>query len=90
MMYCNIFTYFVWKANSRWFFTEGKLNGDWYHVEIVLRVRAPLQVPDEDVPVVAGRQDDAGVEWVRLQDKNLSLVALERRGTLVLSWGELS
>lgn len=56
-----------------------------YHVEVMLCVRAALQVPDEDVPVVAGRQDDAGVEGVRLQHKHLGLVALRRRRTLVWS-----
>lgn len=47
-----------------------------YHVEVVLCVPSPQQVPDEDVPVMAGRQDDPGVEGVRLQDKHLGLVAL--------------
>lgn len=56
-----------------------------YHVEVMLCVRAALQVPDEDVPVVAGRQDDAGVKGVRLQHKHLGLVALRRRRTLVWS-----
>lgn len=57
----------------------------------MLRVCAALQVPDEDVPVVAGRQDDARVEGVRLQHKHLGLVALWRRHTLVWTleggWG---
>lgn len=57
-----------------------------YHVEVVLRVCSPLQIPDEDVPVMAGRQDDPGVERVRLQDKHLSLVALNKTNTLVRTW----
>lgn len=54
-----------------------------YHVEVVLRVCPPLQIPNEDVPVMAGRQDDPGVERVWLQDKHLSLVALNKTHTLV-------
>lgn len=50
-----------------------------YHVEVVLRVRPSLQIPYEDVPVVASRQDDPGVEGVRLQHKHLGLVALETK-----------
>lgn len=57
-----------------------------YHVEVVLRVCSPLQIPDEDVPVMAGRQDDPGVERVRLQDKHLSLMALNKTHTLVRTW----
>lgn len=57
-----------------------------YHVEVVLRVCPPLQIPDEDVPVMTGRQDDPGVERVRLQDKHLSLVALNKTHTLVWTW----
>lgn len=44
----------------------------------MLRVCPPLQIPDEDVPVMASRQDDPGVERVWLQDKHLSLVALNK------------
>lgn len=51
----------------------------------MLRVGAALQVPDEDVPVVAGRQDDAGVKGVGLQHKHLGLVALRTRFALVWS-----
>lgn len=61
-----------------------------YHVEVMLCVLAALQVPDEDVPVVAGRQDDAGVKGVRLQHKHLGLVALGRRRTLVWSQAALN
>lgn len=57
-----------------------------YHVEVVLRVCPPLQIPDKDVPVMAGRQDDPGVERVRLQDKHLSLVALNKTHMLVRTW----
>lgn len=55
----------------------------------MLCVGAALQVPDEDVPVVAGRQDDAWVEGVGLQHKHLGLVALRRRLALVWSSGAL-
>lgn len=55
----------------------------------MLRVGAALQVPDEDVPVVAGRQDDTGVEGVGLQHKHLGLVALRRRLALVWCQGAL-
>lgn len=49
----------------------------------MLRVGAALQVPNEDVPIVAGRQDDAGIEGVGLQHKHLGLMSLKRRRTLV-------
>lgn len=42
----------------------------------MLRVCASQQIPYEDVPVVASRQDDPGVKRVRLQDEDLGLVAL--------------
>lgn len=48
-----------------------------YHVEVVLCVCPSQQIPYEDIPVVAGRQDDPGVKRVRLQDKHLSLMALK-------------
>lgn len=54
-----------------------------YHVKVVLCVCPSLQVPNEDVPIVAGRQDDAGVKGVRLQDKHLGLMALKAMFRLV-------
>lgn len=47
-----------------------------YHVEVVLGLDSPQQIPDEDATVVAGREDDPGIEGVGLQDKHLRLVAL--------------
>lgn len=54
-----------------------------YHVEVVLCVCPSQQIPYEDVPVVAGRQDDPGVKGVWLQDKHLSLMALKTMFRLV-------
>lgn len=48
-----------------------------YHVEVVLCVCPSQQIPDEDVPIMASRQDDPGVKGVWLQDKHLSLMALK-------------
>lgn len=55
-----------------------------YHVKVVLCVCPSLQVPNEDVPIVAGRQDDAGVKGVWLQDKHLGLMALKAMFRLVI------
>lgn len=57
-----------------------------YHVEVVLCVCPSLQIPDEDVPVVSGRQDDPGVKGMRLQDKHLSLMALKKMFKKVSLW----
>lgn len=48
-----------------------------YHVEVVLCVRPSQQVPNEDIPIMASRQDDPRVKGVWFQDKHLSLMALQ-------------
>ena len=52
-----------------------------YHVEEVPDPGSSAQVPDVDVPVVAGGEHDAGVEGVGLQHKHLVIVTLGDRGT---------
>ena len=47
----------------------------------MLRLDPPLQVPDEDTAIVAGGEDDPGVEGMGLQDKHLRLVALQHKTT---------
>lgn len=56
------------------------------HVEEVHHACSSLQVPHVDVPIVASGQHDPGVEGVRLQDEDLSLVALESKESV----GEVS
>ena len=51
-----------------------------YHVEEVPDPGSSAQVPDVDVPVVAGGQHDAGVKGVGLQHKHLVVVTLREGG----------
>jgi len=62
------------KKDSKWL--NGCTSSRRYHVEEVPDLDSPAQVPDVDVPVVAGRQHDAGVEGVGFQHKNLVIVTL--------------
>lgn len=55
-----------------------------YHIEEVTDLCSFGQVPHVDIPVVAGRQQDAGVEWVSLHDKHLVIVALGKCASLSL------
>lgn len=48
-----------------------------YHIEEVTNLCSFGQVPHINVPIVASRQHDAGVEWVSLHDKHLVIVTLE-------------
>lgn len=48
-----------------------------YHIEEVTNLYSFGQVPHVNVPIVASRQHDAGVEWVSLHDKHLVIMTLE-------------
>lgn len=48
-----------------------------YHIEEVTNLCSFGQVPHVNVPIVASRQHDAGVEWVSLHDKHLVIMTLE-------------
>lgn len=56
-----------------------------YHVKEVHHACPSLQIPHVHVAIVTSGQHDPGVEGMRLQDKHLSLVALQTRGG---SWGQ--
>lgn len=47
-----------------------------YHVEVGADFDSPGQVPHDGVPVMAGREQDSGIERMRLQHKHLVLVSL--------------
>lgn len=48
-----------------------------HHVEEVPNFVAFAEIPDVDVAVMAGRQHDAPVEGVGLQDEDLVIVTLQ-------------
>lgn len=50
----------------------------------MLGVCSSLQIPDEDVPIMAGRQDDPGIKRVRFKDKHLSLMALKTSAKVLI------
>lgn len=56
-----------------------------YHVEVVLCACPSQQVPYENISIMARRQNNPGVKWVRLKDKHFSLMALETRFIFIIS-----